>query len=82
MQVNIHIVWPHGERGNTNSLAPLAVRQHGSHIDTLAEGRLVAWVRRSSGAWLAVVEVPASSASGQSSVTLTLWVPPNAVKPI
>jgi|GEM_PF-5643093 len=82
VQVNTNAVWPYGTDRRSTSLAPLDVREHGLHIDTLARGRLIAWVRCAPGNWLAVVEVRAGSRSGSSAVTMTLWVPPNAVKPL
>lgn len=69
-------LWPGlGETG-----ASREVRAHGLHIDAVADGRLIAWVRRTTGMWLAVVEVEGRSADGRASVPMTLWCPRNAVR--
>ena len=42
--------------------------------------RQVAWIRRASdGGWLAIVLMPASSANGQSSITMQLWLEPDMI---
>ena len=41
--------------------------------------RQIAWIRRSDGGWLAVVEMPARSANGRSRLAMQLWLPPEAV---
>ena len=59
---------------------PLWVKSFGLRIDPQMPGRQRAWVRRSDGAWVAVVEVDATSGNGHSRMTATLWLPPAAVR--
>ncbi|WP_277243998.1 hypothetical protein [Mycolicibacterium obuense] len=41
--------------------------------------RQTAWVRRSDGGWLAVLECTASSPNGQTAVTMQLWLEPDLI---
>ncbi|SCX15316.1 MULTISPECIES: hypothetical protein [Mycobacteriaceae] len=79
VEVLTNHVWP--DALGAMSLAPADVRNHGLYVDAIARGRLLAWVRRSNGVWLAVVQIEGRSRDGQSSLTMTLWVLPNAVRP-
>jgi hypothetical protein len=38
-----------------------------------------AWVRRSDGGWISVVDVAAASGNGQSRLNMTLWLPPDVI---
>ncbi len=38
-----------------------------------------AWLRRSDGSWIAVVDVQAASGNGHSQVSMTLWLPPEVI---
>lgn len=58
---------------------PLWVKSCGLRLEPWMPARQVAWVRRSDGGWLAVVEMPAGSANGHSHVNMQLWLPPQAV---
>lgn len=80
VHVDIHKMWPY-LAGQSVSLAPRDARRHGLRIDTFQPGRLVAWVRQTSGAWLAVVESTAHSGDGTAEVPMTLWTPAQAVRP-
>jgi len=40
--------------------------------------RQLAWIRRSDGGWVAALTVPAGSANGRSTLTMPLWLPPEA----
>lgn len=41
--------------------------------------RQTAWVRRSDGGWLAVLECAACSPNGQTAVTMQLWLEPDLI---
>jgi hypothetical protein len=61
---------------------PLWVRASGVRIEPRIRGRQTAWLRRSDGGWLAVVEVSAASANGQSQISTTLWLTPEMISPV
>ncbi len=42
--------------------------------------RQLAWLQLSNGLWRAICELTVSSANRVSSMTLTLWVPPEAIR--
>lgn len=79
VDVLTHLLWPEADR--PMYLSPAPVRAHGLAVPSIAHGNLVAWVRRTSGTWLAVVNVEGRSHDGQSAVTMTLWCPRHAVRP-
>ena len=58
----------------------LWIKAGGLHLDYEMPGRQLAWVRRSDGSWIAVVELTAQSGNQRSSLTATLWLPPGAVR--
>lgn len=58
---------------------PLWVQACGLLLEPVMLARQVAWIRRADGGWLAVVEMPASSANGRSRVAMELWLPPEAL---
>ncbi|WP_235718646.1 MULTISPECIES: hypothetical protein [Mycolicibacterium] len=60
---------------------PLWVRSGGVFIEPRMPGRLIAWLRRSDGSWVAVVELELSSANQRSRATATLWLPAGDVSP-
>ncbi|SLI19416.1 Uncharacterised protein [Mycobacteroides abscessus subsp. abscessus] len=88
--VDTHKVWSAPYWGPTQSanaegvrpmpLAPPEVRAHGLVVAPLQEGRQVAWIRRAFGEWLALVFVNASSADGQSQLTMPLWLQSDAFR--
>lgn len=61
---------------------PMWLKSTGLQIEPIMRGRQVAWVRRATGGWLAVCEVPAGSSNGQSHLTMQLWLPPDVVHAI
>lgn len=61
---------------------PLWVRSGGLCIKPRMPGHLIAWLRRSDGGWVAVVELEVCSANERSRVTATLWVPASDVSPL
>ena len=61
---------------------PLWVRSGGLFIEPRIPGHLVAWLRRSDGSWVGVVEHELSSANQRSRVAATLWVPAGDVSPV
>ncbi|MCT7371959.1 hypothetical protein [Mycolicibacterium llatzerense] len=61
---------------------PMWLKCDGLSIEPTMRGRLVAWVRKTTGGWVCVVEVPACSANGKSRLTMQLWLPPDVVHPI
>lgn len=56
------------------------IKSSGLHLDYEMPGRQIAWVRRSDGSWIAVVELTAHSGNKRSSLTATLWLPPGAIR--
>ncbi len=56
------------------------IKSSGLQLDHEMPARQTAWVRRSDGSWLAVVELTAHSSNGRSSLTATLWLPPEAIR--
>lgn len=62
------------------SLAPGDVRAHGLKIGAFHPGQQVAWVRLSSGGWLAVVRVELSTADGSNTVDTALWLQPHQLR--
>lgn len=58
----------------------MGVRSGGLRLEPWMRARQVAWIRRASdGGWLAIVLMPASSANGQSSITMQLWLEPDMI---
>jgi len=57
------------------------IKSSGLHLDYEMPGRQIAWVRRSDGSWIAVVELTARSGNKRSSLTATLWLPAEAIRP-
>jgi hypothetical protein len=80
VEVMITQLWP--EAGRAMFLSPAPIRAYGLYVPSIARGRLVAWMRRTSGTWLAVVNIDASSPDGRSTVTMTLWCPAHTVRPV
>lgn len=60
---------------------PLWVRGCGLRVEPRILGRQTAWLRRSDGGWLAVVEVSAASSNGQSRISTALWLTPEVISP-
>ncbi|WP_246241439.1 hypothetical protein [Mycolicibacterium madagascariense] len=60
---------------------PLFVRSEGLLVEPRMPGHLIAWLRRSDGSWIAVVEVELFSANRRSRTTATLWLPAGDVSP-
>jgi hypothetical protein len=58
---------------------PLWVKSCGLLLEPVMLARQVAWIRRSDGGWLAVVEMAANSANGRSRVVMQLRLPPEAL---
>jgi hypothetical protein len=58
---------------------PLWVRASGLRLEPRMAGTQRAWVRRSDGGWISVVDVAAASGNGQSRVDMTLWLPPEVI---
>lgn len=57
---------------------PLWVKSSGLLLDPEMPARQLAWIRRSDGGWIALVQLTAKSANRQSQLTMDLWLPPNA----
>lgn len=77
--------WGPPEPGNSEGVRPMQfaphdVQEHGLRIDTLQEGRQIAWIRRSFGEWLALVCISVGSADGKSALTMPLWLQTNAFR--
>lgn len=58
------------------------VQQHGANIKPRVEGRQVAWLRRNSGEYLALVVIAVRSADGASRMLMPLWVQCDAFRPL
>jgi len=58
---------------------PLWVRAGGLRLEPRVSGTQRAWVRRSDGGWISVVDVAAASGNGQSRLNMTLWLPPDVI---
>ncbi|AWG62842.1 hypothetical protein [Mycobacteroides abscessus] len=56
------------------TLSPRCAREHGQTIQSLHLGRQLAWVRLSTGDWLALVVIEAHTADAVNSLTMTLWL--------
>lgn len=56
------------------------IKSGGLQLDYKMPGQQRAWIRRSDGSWVAVVELTAHSGNRRSSLTATLWLPPGAIK--
>ncbi|WP_132827775.1 hypothetical protein [Mycobacteroides abscessus] len=81
--VDTHKAWPAPywppDAPNAGSVRPMSfaaaeVRNHGLHLETLHEGRQVAWIRQSTGQFLGLVLVDAVSRDGRSQMTMPLWL--------
>ncbi|SIM00478.1 Uncharacterised protein [Mycobacteroides abscessus subsp. abscessus] len=72
--VHTHSVFLAEIGGHQMSLSPPFARQHGLVIESLHAGRQLAWVRLSTGAWLALVTIEAQTADGLNSLTMDLWL--------
>ena len=57
----------------------LWVKSFGLQLNPSMPARQLAWIRRADGGWLAAVEMPARSANGRSSLSMELWLPPDAI---
>jgi hypothetical protein len=60
---------------------PLWVRAGGLQLEATMAARQVAWIRTSTGGWVAYVQMPAASGNGRSRLTMDLWVPADALSP-
>ncbi|MGJ6127474.1 hypothetical protein QN239_33375 [Mycolicibacterium sp. Y3] len=58
---------------------PLWVRSFGLRLDAWMPARQTAWVRRSDGGWLAVLQCTATSTNGHTKLTMSLWLEPEAI---
>ena len=58
---------------------PLWVKSYGLRLEPRMSGTQRAWLRRSDGSWIAVVDVQAASGNGHSQVSMTLWLPPEVI---
>ncbi|EIC67171.1 hypothetical protein OUW_05543 [Mycobacteroides abscessus M93] len=74
MVVLTHQVFSGQVGSHQMSLSPTLARRHGLVIESLHPGRQLAWVRTSTGDWLALVAVQASTADGLNSLTMQLWL--------
>lgn len=77
VRVNAARVFP--ATGIRKDKLPMWVKACGLLLEPAMLARQVAWIRRSDGGWLAVVEMAANSANGRSRVVMQLWLPPEAL---
>ncbi|BBX86950.1 hypothetical protein MAUB_48230 [Mycolicibacterium aubagnense] len=69
---------PHS--GTRRDKLAMWIKSGGLQVDYGMPGRQLAWIRRSGGSWIAVVELTARSGNVRSSLTATLWLPPGAIR--
>lgn len=68
-----------GSTARRQDTLPLWVRAFGVRLEPWMPARQTAWVRRSDGGWLAVVECTATSPNGQTAVTMQLRLEPEVI---
>lgn len=79
VMVNMTRVFPGlGSTVRRQDERPLWVRSFGVRLDPWMPARQTAWVRRSDGGWLAVLQCTANSTNGYTEVTMSLWLEPDA----
>jgi hypothetical protein len=78
VRVNISRLFP-GFGGRRKDELPLWVKAGGLHLEPWMAARQFAWLRCTSGDWLAGILMPAGSANGQSRIMLQLWVEPDVI---
>ncbi len=70
--------------GRPYSAAPggvsLRVRASGAKIEPTMPALQLAWLQLSNGLWRGICELEVRSANHASSMTITLWVPPEAIQ--
>jgi hypothetical protein len=76
--VDVARVFP-GLGGRRQDELPLWVKAFGLRLEPWMPAHQLAWIRRSDGGWLAIVDMPATSANGQSSVVMRLWLHPEMI---
>ncbi|MGL5441236.1 MAG: hypothetical protein ACRDDJ_02040 [[Mycobacterium] stephanolepidis] len=77
--------WGPAEPGNTEGIRPMQfashqTQTHGLRIETLQEGRQIAWIKRSFGEYLGLVFIKVGSADGCSKLTMPLWIQGDAFR--
>lgn len=78
VMVNMARVFPGLGRGRRQDELPLWVRSFGLRLDPWMPARQIAWIRRSDGGWLAVLQCTAASTNGYTELTMSLWLEPEA----
>lgn len=58
----------------------LRVRASGARIESVMPARQLAWLQLCNGLWRGICEMELRSANRTSSMTITLWVPPEAIQ--
>ncbi|MEU9807020.1 hypothetical protein [Mycobacterium sp. NPDC050853] len=72
--VHTHQVFLGDVGSHQMNLGPPSAQKHGLVIESLHAGRQLAWVRRSTGEWLALVVVEVATADGLNNLTMQLWL--------
>lgn len=77
--------WGPAEPGNTEGIRPMQfashqAQAHGLRIETLQEGRQIAWIKRFFGDYLGLVFIKVGSADGRSKLTMPLWIQGDAFR--
>jgi hypothetical protein len=70
---------PSGRRADC---IPMWVKAFGVRLEPQMVGRQKAWVRRSEGSFLGLIDLPVTSANGFSHLVMSLWVPSDAFSPV
>lgn len=80
VMVNMTRIFPGlGSTARRQDQLPLWVRAYGLRLDPWMPARQTAWVRRSDGGWLAVLQCTATSPNGSTHLTMNLWLEPDAI---
>lgn len=80
VMINMARVYPGlGIAAGRQDELPLWVRSFGLRLDPWMPARQTAWVRRSDGGWLAVLQCTATSTNGRTKLTMSLWLEPDAI---
>lgn len=56
----------------------ISLRAEGLYLEAWMPGEQLAWIRTHDLHWIGVVQVCAHSSNGRSTITMTLWLPPEA----
>jgi hypothetical protein len=67
--------------GKRADCIPMWIKAFGMRLEPNMVGRQKAWLRRSEGSFLGLVELPVTSANGFSKLLMSLWLPSDVFSP-